>query len=211
MAYDLDLDAVPVFYSWPSKGQEAAYIADEDAASWTVSDLRQFLEAFADRSSNQSIYIIAHSMGSRAATRALTSLVGQRSDLAARFSEIVLAAPDIDADEFRREIAPRFAAVKEPVTLYASSRDKALAASKAIHEDEERAGQTVPHVVVVPGVETIDASAVDTSWLGHSYFVEERTLLTDMTLLLKDKLQAAKRPGLVTVPLAGSMYWAFRP
>jgi len=40
-------------------------------------------------------------------------------------------------------------------------------------------------LVVVPGVETIDASHVDTSLLGHSYFAETRSVLSDMFYLIR--------------------------
>ena len=49
-----------------------------------------------------------------------------------KFSEIVLAAPDIDADVFRNDIAPALAGPGLPVTLYASSVDLAMVASQKV-------------------------------------------------------------------------------
>jgi hypothetical protein len=46
--------------------------------------------------------------------------------------------------------------------LYASSEDLALVASKSVH-GAQRAGDSGPGLVLVPGIETIDATGIDTS------------------------------------------------
>ncbi len=48
MAVDLDIGALPVFYSWPSKGTFAGYEFDENSAEWTQTHLQAFLADFAD-------------------------------------------------------------------------------------------------------------------------------------------------------------------
>ena len=60
-------------------------------------------------------------MGNRALTRAVAALMTEKPALRSRLREIILAAPDIDADVFKRDIAPALAATGAPVTLYASS------------------------------------------------------------------------------------------
>ena len=78
-----------------------------------------------------------------------------------------LTAPYIDADVFTRQIAPALTAFQRPVTLYASSADLALAASKKIH-GSLRAGDAGDSLMVVMGIENIDATGMDTSFVGHS-------------------------------------------
>ena len=112
-------------------------------------------------------------MGNRALTRALGSLLAEDLSVRPRLKEVILTAPDIDADVFRRDIAPALVASGRPITLYASSKDLALVASKKVH-GYARAGDAGPGLVVLPGIETIDASTVDTSLLAHSYFAETR-------------------------------------
>jgi len=210
MAADLRIGSVPMFYSWPSQGNLARYMADENNIEWTEPHLRSFLEQVADRAADTQFYIVAHSMGSRATTRALVGLLEARQDLRPRFHELVLAAPDIDAEVFKEQLAPRLLAMNQAVTLYASSNDKALAVSRDVH-GEPRAGESGESLVVVSGVETIDASSIDTDFLGHSYFVTERTLLTDITLLLKDRMRATMRPMLEPQETGDGKYWRFRP
>ncbi len=62
------------------------------------------------------------------------SLAGEATEEAkGRFREIVLAAPDIDAGFFRRDSLPRLSLGRSRVTLYTSSADEALSASKCWH------------------------------------------------------------------------------
>ena len=68
-------------------------------------------------------------MGNRGLTRALQTLVLERPDLRGRFREIILAAPDVDAEVFRRDLVPALRQAGQRVTLYASSNDLALKAS----------------------------------------------------------------------------------
>lgn len=106
MAVDLDIGALPVFYSWPSKGTFAGYEFDENSAEWTQAHLQAFLADFAEHSSATDIYIIAHSMGNHPMTVALANLLEKRPGLLPLFKQVVLAAPDINADVFRDQIAP---------------------------------------------------------------------------------------------------------
>jgi len=209
LAVDLHIRTVPVFYDWPSKGEAAGYLADEDAVERSLPNLTRFLEIFAQRSAAADIFVIAHSMGARITTRALADLLERRPELRSRFRELILAAPDIDAVVFKRDIAPRFAALREPLTMYASSNDRALKASHAVHQDA-RAGESGDRLLVAPGVETIDASAISTDFLGHSYFASDRTLLTDIALLIQERLRAERRPQLEDRHLGDTTYWAFR-
>lgn len=208
MAVDLDIGALPVFYSWPSKGTLAAYEYDQNAAEWTQAHLQAFLADFAENSSATDIYIIAHSMGNRPMTLALANLLEKRPDLLPLFKQVVLAAPDINADVFRDQIAPRFASLKLPATLYASANDKAIRASYNF-ADWDRIGDIRGPVVGIPGMELVDASAVIMNFMGHDYFASNRVLLTDIATMIKTGQRAKNRGGLKGIPSQAPQYWAF--
>lgn len=210
ITYDLGFDGAPTFYSWPSRGSTLAYTVDEQNIEWVQTNLRGFLEEFFARSDAQSVYLIAHSMGNRALARAVASLLTDKPDLRDRLKEVILTAPDIDADVFKRDIAPALTAAGRPVTLYASSEDLALVASKKVH-GYPRAGESGQGLVVVPGIETVDATRVDTSLLGHSYFAEARSVLSDMFYLIRDGKRADQRFGLRPVDGQAGRYWEFKP
>ncbi len=209
LAYDLGFQGMPVFYSWPSQGKLSGYIVDEANVEWTQADLAAFLADFLQQSDAEHVYLLAHSMGNRAMAKATASVLAARPELASRISEVILAAPDIDADVFRQQLLPALAALPNPLTLYASSEDSALRASKAIH-GYARAGESGPGMVVAPGVETIDASGVDTGFIRHAYFAERRSALSDMYYLVQEDARAAQRFGLQAVDSAGGRYWTFR-
>jgi hypothetical protein len=65
--------------------------------------------------------------------------------------------------------------------------------------------------VVLDGFDTIDASAVDTSLLGHSYFAGSRSVLSDLLQLLKDGMPPSERFGLVAAKCGEGTFYRFHP
>jgi predicted RecB family nuclease len=65
-------------------------------------------------------------------------------------------------------------------------------------------------LVVAQGVETIDASGVDTGLIRHNYFAEQRSALSDMFYLVQKHSRAAERFGLQAVDGTMGRYWTFR-
>ena len=209
MAVDLKFDGAPIFYSWPSRGRLSGYLDDEASVQWTVDRLRQFLEEISERSGARKVHLIAHSMGSRAVTQAVNALATQPASSQIKFQEIVLAAPDLDVDQFRKmEAAIKSSA--SHVTLYASSRDKALIASDIVHYLRRRLGQAGPGLFVEPRVlDTIDASAVDTDFLDHSYFADSASILHDLVRLVIEGKPPGQRPGLLKRETSQGTYWLY--
>ena len=208
LAYDLGFHGVPFLYSWASKGRLAAYLADGETVKLTVPHLRDIIQTLTANSSVRHVHVIAHSMGNRALMDSLASMtVADRKQITAKLNQVVLAAPDIDARVFEKQIAPAVKGIAERLTLYASSNDDALKASAAL-TTFRRAGDSKPAVLVVDGVDSIDASAVNTG-LGHFPVAKVRTVIDDLAILLKDGLPPDRR-NLVRHDPAPS-WWAFRP
>lgn len=205
ITYDLDFRGAPVFYSWPSQATLQGYPMDENNVQWSEANLKGFLLDYAQNSGAKDIYLIAHSMGNRALTGAVKALFAEHPELKGRFKEIILTAPDIDADIFKRDIAPALAAGCDKITLYVSDGDKALLASKTVH-GYPRAGDSAVGITVAPGIETVDASGLDTSFLEHSYFAESGTVLKDIRKLVLQQLRAGQR-GLKKLSVSGIDYW----
>ncbi|MFZ2168141.1 MAG: alpha/beta hydrolase [Methylococcaceae bacterium] len=221
--YDLNFKGAPVFYSWPSQGNMIwsskdiglAYSADEDAIVWTQKHLKEFLKDFFAQTKAQNVYLIAHSMGNRALKDTVIALLAEEPSLRQRLKEIILAAPDIDADIFKQQIAKELAASSSS-TLYASSEDCALKLSEKIHGGYPRAGDSGQGLTVVPGIETVDASDMDTSLFGcvtdwgHSYFADNRSVLADIFYLIRDGLRADQRFSLRSVDTQEGRHWVFK-
>lgn len=208
ITYDLDFRGAPVFYSWPSQASLGGYTVDESNVEWSTLNLKHFLLDYAQRSEAKDIYLIAHSMGNRALTRAVAALFTEHPELRGRFKEIILTAPDVDADVFKRELAPKLTAGCDKITLYVSDGDKALLASKEVH-GYPRLGDAAVGITVVPGIETVDASGLDTSFLEHSYFAENTSVLKDIRRLVLEGLRASQRGLQEKQAGAAGRYWKF--
>jgi esterase/lipase superfamily enzyme len=117
-----------------------------------------------------------------------------------------LAAPDIDTEVFM-SLAEEMRQAGQRVTLYASARDRALRLSKRFN-GYPRAGDVAGRIAVVEGIDTVDASAVDTSLMGHSYYGASRTVLSDIFYLLRG-LKVSSRVG-IRLSQDGT-YWLFQP
>jgi hypothetical protein len=72
-----------------------------------------------------------------------------------------------------------------------------------------RAGDSGPGLVVVPGIDTIDVSTVDTSLLGHSYYGSNDTVIADMVDLLHEAKPPDQRRFLRPRQLGEMLYWIF--
>jgi esterase/lipase superfamily enzyme len=209
LAYDLDFPGLPFFFSWPSLGQVTGYLRDTESAQLSEEDFDQLLDDLGRLPAGE-IYVIAHSMGSRLVSKALSSRVNNGKSTA-RLRELLLAAPDINADLFRKTIAPRLQAMQgTQTTVYASSSDLALMASKAVH-GYRRVGETAGGVFVYPGFDTVDASAASLAMraFGHSYLTDSAAVLKDIKSLLRLKLPAKAR-GLAEAGTQPDIYWSIQ-
>lgn len=204
LAYDLQFEGVPIFYSWPSCANVEGYLADEATVEWTKPHLKKLLQDLAANGVSN-IHVIAHSMGNRALARAISELSTSSS---VRLNQIILTAPDIDTGEFL-QLADAIRSVSQRVTLYASSTDKAIQISRTIHK-YPRAGEAGKQIVVTKGIDTIDATGVDTSFLAHSYFSDEQRLLADIYYVIREGKPPSKRHGLTWKLSLRGVYWAFR-
>lgn len=218
MAYDLflvghergevTLSTVPILFSWPSNGGPALYTHDVNNADASVAHLKAFLKDVAARSGAESITIIAHSMGSRTLTTALKEVgLEMRAGDGPIVKEIILAAPDIDQDVFLN-VVEAVRRTGERVTLYASSRDKALQASMALN-GFPRLGDATSGVVVFNDGDSIDASVVGDDILAHSYF-SETSVLADLHALIVHGISPNKRFGLMPQGTPPNRYWIMR-
>jgi|GEM_PF-5713528 len=209
---DMPFSGAIVSYSWPSHGSLRNYRTDEKMVQSSIRPFAEFLaELIESVPASTRLNILVHSMGNRAVLGALNRLPESLRDRTP-FQHIVFAAPDVAAETFRLQVK---AATKlaHHVTLYACSDDTALKASRQLHRDPrrpwvqiERAGDAT-HPVVEQGLHTIDVSAVDTSFMGHTYYGNNKTVLTDLLYQFKRDRQPDQCPWLHRVSTAEGSYW----
>ncbi|KAA5538686.1 alpha/beta hydrolase [Adhaeribacter rhizoryzae] len=211
--YDLGFEGAPIMFSWPSQGSPLPnqYRVDERLNRLSIAPFKNFLRHFLQKSKANNIYLIAHSMGNRIMVAALKEMMTEEPYLFRNrnIQEIVLTAPDISVNDFKRDIVPVVKGSKSNktnLTLYASSDDIPLKISMGLNLSP-RAGQAGPGILILPGIETIDATGVSSDFLKHSYFSSEGAVVSDLHYLFREKWRANQRKWLMP---AGKKYWKFK-
>jgi esterase/lipase superfamily enzyme len=208
LAVGLGTPVVPVFYSWPSKGQAREYWHDEETVR--TSYLR-FLLLLQDllASPADEIIVVAHSMGSRLIVSALGELSRRDPRSVQKLHKIAFAAADVSVEEFRAQWADMHKLDNTEWTIYESSKDLALYLSHIVH-NYQRVGDSDPKVLLLSGSDTVDASTTGSSFqfLGHSYITHSAALAQDLGLWISQDLPPGSR-GLARVSEGQDVYWKF--
>lgn len=167
-AEDTDFTGVPVLFSWASAAKPSRYVYDLNSA---LIARPRFLDAavIIRRTNSTGVSLFAHSMGAFLTVEALVQarLAGRQSH---RLNNVMLAAPDIDLDLFKTQLAilPKD---QRNMFVFVSHDDKALGFSRRISGGVERAGAADDAELTELGVTVIDLSKVDDSTSGtHSKF-----------------------------------------
>jgi esterase/lipase superfamily enzyme len=209
IAWDLPFDGLAGFFSWPSSGKLPDYLADEAKARSSAPALLHFLRTILGDTGIKKLHLIAHSMGNQVMTLSLNALKREPDTtlLLSAVQQLILAAPDIDQEEFRNTILPEFKGVGARRTIYASDHDSALSVSSFLRRDRKRLGQIGENIFLDPALDTIEASNIRTD-NSHSYMFENQILLSDIYYLINRGLPPVERRlrKVIRQPL---FYWLF--
>ncbi len=212
IVWDLKYEGLPVLFSWASRGAVLDYQYDRESALIGREAFLNLLENLRDKHRISTVHIIAHSMGN---FLVLDALAHQQRSSNAILGQLIMAAPDVDSDQFVQNVSnvkPFF----RGLTLYASSADKALASSRVLAGGVPRAGD-VPSdgPIIMPGLETIDVTALGEELFGlnHTTFAQSRPLMNDIKILLKEGRRAPRLIEELPMPDNQSppRYWRFAP
>jgi len=205
LKYDLGFSGPAITYSWPAAGKTIMYPHDENDAIWTTAHFEAFFAQLAATTGITKIHLIAHSMGNRVVTDALAD-EGLRGHHYPNLADVIFAAADVDQGVFVSQYA-RFRGIGQTKVLYASASDKALQLSEGLHGGR-RAGDANP-ILLLSGLQSIDATAVDTSFDGHGYFASNATIVSDIFWVMHGK--APPRFRLRDVESGTQEFWRFAP
>ena len=199
-----------MLYSWPSKvTSRLAYVNDETNAGWAMPHFINVLAELQRTYPKLALSFTSHSLGGRFAAAGMQYI--RHSACTTCLGKSAFFAPDVDSDTLRDEFTasglcsaapapgPKPAA---PITLYVSSRDKALQTSQKLH-GHQRAGQAGSELILCNGVNTIDVSRISgIDKAGHTYHVYP-DILKDVAAAFAGtvpaypgrKVKAASRPA----------------
>lgn len=138
---DSKAPAVPILFSWPSRGVVGlrAYEYDRQSATQSRDALDQLIDTVALSPDVREVTVLCHSMGCLLTLNALQSRSMRTGKIGAKVKNVLLVAPDVDVNNFREQMQqmgnarPRFA-------LFLSQDDLALKLSKSMSGGATRLG-----------------------------------------------------------------------
>ena len=210
IAYETDLDGIPMFFSWPSANSVFSYVSDITNMRWAAADLRDTLAFLLNESNVSTVHLVAHSLGGSGLLEALDDLAQDGSVRTDKLGEIVLTSPDVDSDLFRRDYLPILRKLGVRVTLYITDSDVPLQASHRVN-GVTRLGDAKSELFIADGVETVMFSDVVTILNSHDAHVEIGDLQADLHYLIEEGLGASQRPTLQAIESTSGRYWRVQP
>jgi len=172
-----------ILYSWPSHSRITEYAGDRETAVWSSKGLSILLRMLAKHRKHR-IHLLAHSMGSVVLTSALQMVANLRATV---FENIILAAPDLDAELFTDVLWPMQQHLARRWSVYYSAADLALLVSEKLNTNT-RLGSAP---LTIQGIDFIDASSSNFSYAAildsHTYHDRKPGVVRDILQLIKGK------------------------
>jgi len=200
IAYDLKYQGPIILFTWPSGAKDGffeeamlnkTYELNAQNVKSSIDPFAKFLEEF--KKNNIKINLMIHSMGHQLALEAINK-ISKNSSKEILINELFLNAPDYEAQGFK-SIVSNIKKITNHITIYCSTNDKAMIASKIFNKNDRLGDCTNIDEIDVINVSGIDDSSMG---LGHGYY-SSRDILSDMYLTLlgldvKQRLFISKSP-----------------
>lgn len=195
---DSHFGGVGVMFTWPSEGELLAYESDKERATASRDAVEQTITDLAATPGVGRVHILAHSMGTWLAMEALRQrAIAGHASLDGHLGDVMLAAPDIDLDVFKQQMA-RLKGAR--VSVFASSNDKALSLSSTIAGNRPRLGIVDVHNDNIRaeldnlGVKIYDITQNGSGLIQHDTFAEAPAVVS----IIGERLGAASDNMAVT-------------
>lgn len=142
IVHDSKAEAVPILFTWPSRGniELKSYTYDRESANYSRDALEGLIDQIASYPHIKEIHLLAHSMGSHVTLEALRGRSMRRAPGSDKVKQAMLVAPDVDVDVFRATIK-RMGPNRPKMLLFAAQDDNALSLSKEIWGGVSRIGE----------------------------------------------------------------------
>ena len=230
MSHVLDLNTPVLLFDWPGDqpgGPLASYRRAVEVAEASGEELARTLEILIREVQPQRLWLLANSMGGQVVADAM-HLLYQEADLAdpeTELENVVLTAPDVALDDFDDQFKSEIGSLTENLTVYVSSNDRALLASRIVNRGLRRGESTLDSrdvnqemleeairlaELVEQGsdlVTLVDVTPVNRTINFHNFYLESPEVFNDLYQRLVNKDPPSSR---VLYPIQnrdGSIYW----
>jgi esterase/lipase superfamily enzyme len=167
---------VPVLFTWPSTNSLLDYAAAKESATVSRDALAKLIRQLTETPGVGRVHILAHSMGAWLTMEALRQdAIAGSPALAEKLGDVMLAAPDIDLNVFRQQLARVDAS---HVFVLVAANDRALSLARSLTGDRQRLGAMDPTnaadraALSALGVRVYDLTREADIFIGHGAYAD---------------------------------------
>jgi esterase/lipase superfamily enzyme len=227
LANVLDINAPVMVFDWPgNQGSSlSGYRRAQQVATSSAAELADTLRLIVREIQPERLWLVANSMGGQVVVDAFSQLYRDSdfADAGIEIDDVVLTAPDVDRARFNAQFKAELAALVRNTTVYVSSNDRALLASRLINrarrlgestlaKEEAEALDTVEGAfeLVEPGsdrVSLVDVTPINRTRNFHNFSLEVPEYFDDIFLRLTNPETPENRLRYQFRTPDGKVYW----
>ncbi len=224
LGHVLDINSPVLLFDWPGNQGSSlgGYQRAQRVAEASGADLARTLELTIRDIRPERLWLIANSMGGQVVVDAFRLLYEQTdlADAKTEIEDVVLTAPDIDYNEFNDQFKHALKALARKTTIYVSSNDRALLASRLLNRGRRRGESTVSprqldqaaRVTDSTDPDSEDVTVVDVTPVNrtrnfHNFSLETPEFFDDLFLRLTNVETPRSRLIYAVEAPNGSVYW----
>jgi esterase/lipase superfamily enzyme len=219
----LDINSPVLLFDWPGNQGSTpnGYRRARQVAKDSAPDLASGLELTIRDIRPERLWLIANSMGAQVAVDALRLLSEKPApaDAQLKIEDVVLTAPDIGYDEFDEKFRDALEAIVMRTTIYVSSNDRALLASRFLNRSPRRGESTlnprssaealrvIDYDPNVERINVVDVTPVNRTRNFHNFSLETPEFYDDLFLRLTNTETPRSRLLYPVEAPHGGIYW----
>jgi esterase/lipase superfamily enzyme len=165
LGHVLDINSPTLLFDWPGNQgtTPGGYRRAQQVATQSGAELAHTLELAIRDISPERLWLMANSMGGQVVVDAFRLLYDQTNlaDAKTEIEDVVLTAPDVDYDEFNDHFRQALKALARKTTIYVSSNDRALLASRLLNRGRRRGESTLSPRQLEASVRVVDSADPD--------------------------------------------------
>ena len=227
LANVLDIDAPVMVFDWPgNQGSSlSGYRRAQQVATASAAELADTLRLVVREIQPERLWLVANSMGGQVVVDAFSQLYRDSdfSDAGIEVDDVVLTAPDVDRARFNEQFKAELAALVRNTTVYVSSNDRALLASRIINRARRLGESTLSKEeaealdaaegaleLVEPGsdrVSLVDVTPINRTRNFHNFSLEVPEYFDDVFLRLTNPETPENRLRYQLRMPDGKAYW----